>query len=61
MIYAILSVLLVGSLYGNYYLYSKLKLASAAIKTLTGNLAALLTPKAAETPAPVATVTTEVK
>lgn len=35
MIYAILSVGLLGSLYGNYWFYTKLKTAEKAIATLS--------------------------
>lgn len=40
MYYFILGVLLAASLYGNYYLYGKLKLAKAAIVSLTPKAAA---------------------
>lgn len=46
MIYAILSVALAGSLYGNYWFYQKLELAKAGIAQLTAAVAQL-TPKAA--------------
>lgn len=42
MIYGILSVALVGSLYGNYWFYQKLKLAEAGIAQLTSAAAATL-------------------